>query len=115
KFGPGYPDRSLQAVLLTVSLPFIWIGVSLTVRRLRTVGWPLWLTFLIFIPFLKLILFALLCLTSRSHDQPSEGGPTASRLRRFGNLIPTGKFGAAMLGIALSALVGLIFGTLSTN
>src|SRR5947207_1232286 len=29
------PDRNFSLVMLTVSLPFIWMGINLTVNRLR--------------------------------------------------------------------------------
>jgi uncharacterized membrane protein YhaH (DUF805 family) len=50
---PLGPDARLNAVpsesrvfagmLLVLALPFIWLGVTLTVQRLRDAGKPLWL------------------------------------------------------------------------
>lgn len=54
-------DRGLLAALLGLALPFIWLGVVLTLGRLRSVGWPPWLVALFFVPFLNLSFFLLLC------------------------------------------------------
>src|SRR3982750_1302004 len=39
------------ATLVALAIPFIWIGVVLTLRRLRDIGWPLWLVAFFFLPF----------------------------------------------------------------
>ncbi|HJY29313.1 MAG TPA: hypothetical protein VJ306_14900, partial [Pyrinomonadaceae bacterium] len=46
----SYPDASFLALLVLAALPFIWIGVVLTLRRLRDAALPLWLVFLFFVP-----------------------------------------------------------------
>jgi uncharacterized membrane protein YhaH (DUF805 family) len=38
-------------MMLLAALPFIWIGVTMTVRRLRDAGKPVWLATLFFVPF----------------------------------------------------------------
>src|SRR5258708_36870082 len=39
-----HPDtRAFAGTLLILALPFIWLGVTLTVQRLRDAGKPLWL------------------------------------------------------------------------
>ena len=57
--------------LLVLALPFIAVGVVLTLRRLRDAGWPLWLVTFFFVPVLNLVLFTLLCLMP-SRDQLSD-------------------------------------------
>src|SRR5262245_46756666 len=47
------PPRYYLTFLLA-SIPFVWIGVVLTFRRLRDAGLPRWLTFLFFIPVINL-------------------------------------------------------------
>src|SRR5688500_3017327 len=67
-FAPGRVAGSPQAewafflAMLAMALPFIAVGVALTVRRLRTLGLHLALTFLFFVPSVNLIFFALLSL-----------------------------------------------------
>ena len=36
-------DRTFLLSMLVLSLPFIWVGVVLTMRRLRAAGLPAWL------------------------------------------------------------------------
>src|SRR5947199_10612362 len=46
-------DQPYFLALLAMSLPFMWAGTMLTLRRLRSVGWPLWLVLLFFVPVLN--------------------------------------------------------------
>jgi uncharacterized membrane protein YhaH (DUF805 family) len=52
-YGLRTPDASFYALLLLVALPFIWIGVVLTLRRLRDAALPLSLVVLFFIPLIN--------------------------------------------------------------
>src|ERR1700730_4920060 len=47
-----YPEKPLLLFFALVSLPFVGVGVSMTLRRLRDAGQPLWLVCLFFVPFL---------------------------------------------------------------
>ena len=71
------------------ALPFIWIGVSMSVRRARDAGWPGWLGLLFFVPFVNLLMMVALCLPRTSERQ----APPVS----------TPKEGAGLLGPALVA------------
>jgi uncharacterized membrane protein YhaH (DUF805 family) len=52
---PQELEPSLSLTLLIASLPFLWIGTVLTLRRLRDLGWrPFWVL-LFFVPVVKLI------------------------------------------------------------
>jgi hypothetical protein len=57
--------RSKDAVflegMLAFALPFIWIGVVMTLKRLRSAQLPAWLVCLFFAPFLNIFFFLLLC------------------------------------------------------
>src|ERR1700731_2025056 len=59
--------RAFAGTLLVLALPFIWLGVTLTVQRLRDAGQPLWLVVLFFVPVINLLFFLLLC-TMSSHS-----------------------------------------------
>jgi len=54
-------EANLGLTLLAVSMPFIWLGVAQTVRRLRDCEQPLWLSALFFVPFANLLFFGVLC------------------------------------------------------
>lgn len=53
-------DLKFVLAMLGSALPFITAGVILTIRRLRDIQWPIWLTALFFVPALNLVLFLLL-------------------------------------------------------
>jgi len=50
------------ATMVALSLPFIWIGVAMTIKRLRGAGLPPQLVALFFIPVFNLLFFLVLCL-----------------------------------------------------
>ncbi|HEV2294594.1 MAG TPA: hypothetical protein VGR35_12125 [Tepidisphaeraceae bacterium] len=54
------PDRVFYATMLAVALPFVWIGIVLTLRRLTDAGLPRWLAVLFFVPAANLLFFAAL-------------------------------------------------------
>src|SRR6185369_7581888 len=98
------PDASFYALLVLVALPFIWIGVVLTLRRLRDAALPLWLLILFFVPLVNLIFFVILAAIpgSRTNDRPS---PLSTRM---GRVIPESEFGSAVFGIVATVfLTGL--------
>src|SRR5690349_11125176 len=39
-------ERNLYLTLAIIALPFVVIGILMTIRRLRDAGFPLWLSFL---------------------------------------------------------------------
>jgi uncharacterized membrane protein YhaH (DUF805 family) len=61
-FELGDPERAFSLTMLLVSLPFIWVGVILTLHRLRATGLPLGLILLFFVPLVNLLLFLILVL-----------------------------------------------------
>jgi hypothetical protein len=77
------PERRFSLTMLVVSLPFIWVGVSLTLQRLRATGLPLGLILLFFVPLVNLLLFAMLVLlpsresgesAAVAHEPPHRAG-----------------------------------------
>ncbi|HUN62428.1 MAG TPA: DUF805 domain-containing protein [Candidatus Sulfotelmatobacter sp.] len=57
----GDPLGHFLVLLFLTAIPFIWIGVVMTVNRLRDAGQPVWLVLLSFVPVVNLLLFAVLC------------------------------------------------------
>jgi hypothetical protein len=109
--GPLDPvaERAFLMALLAVALPFIAVGVVLTLRRLRDVGWPLWMVGLFFLPALNLVLFAFLAFTPARPPQPSPptpaNAPDWSVLGRFVGI--SNPIGSACVALALTSLLGL--------
>src|SRR5262249_42826635 len=56
------PDRFFFGTLLVLALPFIFIGIALTVQRLRAAGLSTALVVLFFVPIANLFFFVILSL-----------------------------------------------------
>jgi uncharacterized membrane protein YhaH (DUF805 family) len=107
-------EAKFLATLLLVSIPFIWVGVAMTVKRLRDAGQPLWLVILFFVPFINLLFFLLLCaLPPHERSQELEGAPWPGPhgIDRF---IPHSKIGSAALSIVVATVLGLGFVVMGT-
>ncbi len=107
-------DAGLMGTMLAMALPFIWVGVSLTVRRLRDVGLPTSLAVLFFAPVLNLAFFTILSILPSKPGaipQPS-GGQMATFLER---VIPSGRFGSAAMAVLVTVILGTACAALGTQ
>jgi uncharacterized membrane protein YhaH (DUF805 family) len=102
------------ATLVAVALPFIWVGLVLTLRRLRDIGWPLWLTAIFFIPFVNVLFFAILSAipSAQKHEAEWRALGLSSGVGRF---IPKSAFGSAVVGVVVTSLGGVGVAVLSAN
>src|SRR5205085_1571423 len=67
-------DHVFYCTLLALALPFIYVGVILTIQRLRAVGLPVALTVFFFVPVANLFFFLVLSmLPTRPAPQPLAG------------------------------------------
>ncbi len=100
-------EKPYFLTLLVVSLPFLWAGTVLTLRRLRSLGCqPFWVL-LFFVPVVKFIFFAVLSLlpSKDDHQHPVRPGRWGSRIER---ILPASTFGSALVAVCLTAaLAGL--------
>ena len=94
-------DAMFYAVLVLVALPFIWIGVVLTLRRLRDADLPLWLVVLFFLPLINLIFFAILAAVPAGTTTDRSSTLSA----RIGRLIPESEFGSAVFGVVVTTIL----------
>jgi hypothetical protein len=97
-------DRTFFGILMLVALPFITAGVVLTIRRLRTLGWPAWLVVFFFIPFVNALFFLVLSVANSEVDTPA---PARAR-RGPGRWIPENAFGSALLSLGITVPVGIL-------
>lgn len=107
-------EARFLATLLLASIPFIWVGVAMTVKRLRDAGQPIWLVVLFFVPFVNLLFFLLLCaLPPHELSQELEAAPWPGPhgIDRF---IPRSKIGSAALALAVTTALGLGFVLMGT-
>jgi uncharacterized membrane protein YhaH (DUF805 family) len=108
-------SRAFVETLLILALPFIWLGVTLTVQRLRGAGKPLWLVVLFFVPVINLLFFLLLC-TMGSHSATTEQEATPwPETRGLDRWIPRSAVGAAAVSIVLTIVIGFVFTVLGTE
>jgi uncharacterized membrane protein YhaH (DUF805 family) len=107
-------EAKFLATLLLFSIPFLWVGVAMTVQRLRDAGQPSWLAVLFFIPVINVLFFLALCvLPSRERAAYAEGAPWPGP-HGLDGLIPHSALGSAVLAIFLTTAVGLLFVALGT-
>lgn len=107
-------EAKFLATLLFVSIPFIWVGVAMTVKRLRDAGQPVWLVVLFFFPFLNVLFFLALCMLppkDRSAEFEAAPWPGPRGIDRF---IPRSKIGSAALSLAVTTVLGLGFVLMGT-
>jgi hypothetical protein len=97
-------DARFLLTMVAFALPFIWVGLAMTIRRLRSAHLPLWLAALFFMPVLNLAFFALLSLI------PSRGSESMPTRRKpgFSSLIPQDKWGSSAMAVALTGSLGAL-------
>jgi len=92
--------------LIVIALPFIWIGLVLTLGRLRDIGWPLWLVIIFFLPFVNILFFALLSAIPSGQSKAAEWrvfGLTPV----IGKFIPRGAVGSAVVGVLFTTVLSV--------
>jgi len=94
--GPSW----LLAVLVAIALPFLWIGVSMSMRRAIDAGRSPWIALLFFVPVINFVLMAVLSLLPplSKMQWPVEPPPLAMDDRMK----------SAMLGVAASLAITLL-------
>ncbi len=108
-------SRSFAGTLLILAIPFIWLGVTLTVQRLRDAGKPLRLVVLFFVPVINILFFLLLCVMgSHSVTAQREAMPWPET-RKLDRWIPRGAIGAAAAAIGMTIAIGYLFTVLGTQ
>jgi uncharacterized membrane protein YhaH (DUF805 family) len=101
-------EMRFLATMLLIAMPFIWIGLAMTVRRLRDAGQPIWLAVFFFIPLLNVLFFLMLCLLPpRERPQTAEAAPWP-QVRPLDGIIPRSELGSAVLSIVLTTAIGLL-------
>ena len=108
-------EKPYFLMLLLVSLPFLWTGTVLTVRRLRTLGWrPFWVL-LFFVPVVKFIFFTVLRVL-RSSGEKRRPPLLANSWDRFcGKVLSRGAFASAAFAIIVTTVLSVLAAWLGTE
>jgi len=100
-------DAVFLGTMLVLALPFVWVGVSLTTKRLRSANLPSALVILFFVPFLNLLSFLFLCLIpARNSDVGAQQTP-GPKSTFFARVIPGSALGSAAFSLLLTVPLGL--------
>jgi uncharacterized membrane protein YhaH (DUF805 family) len=98
--------------LILIALPFIWVGVTMTLKRLHSAGLPTSLVVLFFLPFFNLIFFlALSVWPERDTRDAAPRNPSPALLR----LIPASPWGSAAFSFLITAPLGFVLVLLATR
>ncbi len=108
-------DRTFLACMLALSLPFILVGVTLTIQRLRAMGLPLWLVVLFFAPYANLAFFLILCIYPSQSAVDAAKSPRARENRTLNKIIPESNWGSAAMAVLISSVVGVVATLLSVT
>jgi hypothetical protein len=101
-------DAAFYGTLLAIAIPFITAGTLLTAKRLRSARLPVWLVVIFFLPFLNLLLFAILCVVPSAPTATYEHMPRRVRLSALlDRIVPDNPIGSAAMG--WSVFVGIPF------
>jgi uncharacterized membrane protein YhaH (DUF805 family) len=101
-----YGRLKFYGTLVALAIPFIWVGVVLTLRRLRDAGLPLWLVAVFFLPFINLLFFLLLSIMPARASGERLPRTFYGSLRHFlDRTIPQGRLGSAALGVLFTVLM----------
>ena len=101
------------AALLAVSVPFLWAGVVLCFKRLRSARLPPWFAVLFVVPILKWFVFVTLAIVPERKRHPVEPS-TEVEPQTPPNWLPKSRFGSAALAVGASVLLATIATGLGT-
>jgi hypothetical protein len=98
-------EAEFLATMVAMSLPFIWVGVVLTMKRLRSAGLSTQLVALFFVPFLNLLIFLLLCLLPE-HEVAS-ASPIVKKDSALARMLPENPIGSAAISLLITVPIGV--------
>jgi hypothetical protein len=100
----GGKDAVFLGTMVACALPFIWVGVILTMKRLRSTALPASLVALFFVPFLNLLFFLVLSLVPERDGTSVLAGENGPSLARF---FPKSALASAAVSLLITVPLGL--------
>jgi uncharacterized membrane protein YhaH (DUF805 family) len=111
----SFENRVFAGVMLFIAVPFIWLGLAMTVKRLRDAGEPTWAAALFFAPVANLLFFLVLILKPSAKEAGRAEGAPWPGPRFLDSWVPETRAGSALVSIAVTAVIGLGFTLLGTQ
>jgi FtsH-binding integral membrane protein len=103
-------DEIFVASMLAVAIPFAWVGLAITLKRFRAIGWPPWAVVLFFVPIANIISFAMAAIWPEHPEDESNRAP-----RWLARIVPSDSLGAATLAVVSSAVLSVALVALGTR
>ena len=100
-------DASFLEAMLAMALPFVWVGVAFTTKRLRSANLPPFLVLLFFVPFLNLLFFLWLCLVPARDATAQVAGDKKPNLSFIARVLPESAIGSAAISLLITVPIGL--------
>jgi len=97
-------DIVFVGTMLLASLPFAWIGLAITAKRFRTIGWPTWTVGLFFVPIGNIVSFLAAAIWPEG-----DAAPTPVEPGFLSRVVPRDRLGAALAAALCSAVLSLAF------
>src|ERR1700676_3494580 len=101
--------------MVALSLPFIWLGVVLTMKRLRSAGLPTHLLAVFFLPFLNLLFFVILCLWPERDPSRPQTKVDPRKESSLTRIFPESALGSAAVSLLITVPVGFGAALLGTQ
>src|SRR6266699_2767503 len=108
-------NQLFAGVMLFIALPFIWLGLSMTVKRLRDAGQPTWLAALFFAPIANIAFYLVLSLMPSAASPSIEEGAPWPAPRFLDRWIPRSPAASALVSIGVTSIIGFVFALLGTQ
>ncbi|MEM6807071.1 MAG: DUF805 domain-containing protein, partial [Bacteroidota bacterium] len=102
-------EKQFYLYIVLASIPFIYLGTLLSLKRLRDTGLNKALLLFFFLPFLNILFFLILCLLPSQEEEVHKDQHFSKFMDR---VIPKGKWASAAFATALLSLFafpGMIF------
>lgn len=87
--------------MVAVSIPFAWVGIAITAKRFRTIGWPSWFVVLFFVPIANIFSFALAAVWPEH-----ESAALPRRATWASQMVPKDALGSAIFALLVTGLLG---------
>ncbi|HET9399958.1 MAG TPA: DUF805 domain-containing protein [Candidatus Acidoferrales bacterium] len=107
-------DARLLLLMLALALPFLWIGVVCTLKRLRDASLRPWWMFFFFVPIVNIAFFTAMCVFPTRDAERARTALAADAAERVAEN-SDGKWAAAAMAVFGTALAGVLLTLLSVQ